>query len=886
MIRRTIQLLLAVIALTWTAGDLSAQIWKSLVKKERPTFKEIKLAVNDYWKKLETQGTNHKPAYKQFKRWEWFAQSRLDQDGYFNPGLLWEGYTEKIQRFGFSTTQSGSDWQPLGPSAIPQTWQGHAGMGRLNCITFDPKNPNTIWVGAPTGGLWKTPDGGQTWTVKTDHLPNLGVSDILIHPHNPQIMYIATGDRQRASTLTIGVLKSMDGGTSWMFTGLNPKVEEDSTISKMEMHPNDPETIIAAGSKGIYKTTDGGTTWELKAGGDFFDLEIHASNPSTWYATRFADGVYRSVDSGESWLRLSSGLPAASEGLGRIALAVAPSAPRVLYALYSSNTVGSGWVWEMYGLYRSNDGGNSWTQQTNATPNILGWAEDGTGFGGQAGYALVMKVNPANPDVIYAGSVNLWRSSNGGVEWEIFSSYYGTDGLGHMHVDLHELEFLPGSSNTLFCCNDGGLHKSENAGQTWTDLSGGLTIHQVYRIAVSEQLQGFMVVGAQDNGSEISDNGAWRVIYGGDGNTCLLHPNDSDIMYCSSQRGNYQRSIDGGEHFIRVAFRNGAWVAPLLMHPHDPETMFCADFVVAKSTEGGYGWEPISPYFTEDTITQLAVAPSDGDTLYATDGTEMFRTYDGGAHWEDVNTELFPTFVSAIEVHPEQPRTLWVSFGGYGRWNNHFAWENIPYQTEKPKVYRSHDGGNTWEDVSGLLPNIPVNCTALDPESLDLYIGTDLGVFVSPGGGTAWRRFDNNLPNVIVTDLKVHRSEGNLAAATYGRGVWKSPLATPAKEPRVFPPLKLKAQLVENRSLLQTEMLRALEWQPNPVNANQGRTVSAYRVYAVSGAERALLGEVDASAGRYVDLRRGTGDTRFVYAVTAVGSNGNESVPLFATLAF
>ena len=846
-------------------ANLHAQDWEKLAKKDRPTFQEIQRGVYSFFAGIrETSG--RKPGFKQFKRWEWFAESRLDKDGYFDPSLNWNGWLEKEARFG-PADKAGGSWTPVGPSAMP----GLAGLGRLNCIEFDPQNTDIIWVGSPTGGLWKSIDGGQSWTTNTDGLPNLGVSDIVIHPGNPNIMYIATGDKQRGSTLSVGVMKSWDGGQTWNFTGLNPQVTEKYKIGKLVMHPQHQETLIAATNKGIYKTSDGGATWVNKLPGDFFDIEVHSLNSSIWYASRSASGIYRSMDAGESWTRLTNGLPNPGADFGRIAIAMCQSFPGVLYAVYCEDRAGEGWVWGLYGVYRSSDGGDTWTQQTRF-PNLLGWSLTGNDTGGQGGYALILDVNPGNPNEVYIGSANMWKSQDAGVTWRVIATA--------VHVDHHDFAFLPGSSSTLFSCNDGGIYKSIDSGATWIDLSSGLGIHEVYRLGISPQDPNMLIIGAQDNGSSVL-SGEWFAVYGLDGAGCLIDPSDNSIMYCSSQFGNLLRSTDGGKNFYNIFSGHGAaWIAPLIMAPHDPAVLYTADQQVFRSDDRGITWRSISGYLIPaEPLRVLAAAPSCSGCLYATDGNRLFKTTDTGATWTEPNTGGFPPFITDIAVHPQDPDSLWVSLGGYGNWNSRFWWFDYPYEIDKPKIFHSADGGINWTDVSGLLPNIPVNCIAIDPYSLGVYVGTDLGIFYSASGFGDWQRFDNGLPNVIVTDMAIHSTAKKIVAGTFGRGVWESPLATSTGYPRLYPPLHFSGHMEINKSLLRSEYIKVLSWVANPRN---GRSVVSYRVYQVSGSTKTLLAELGADTFTY--WHRSLAKGSYTYILAAVDGEGYESEPLYLSL--
>ncbi|MCP4156305.1 MAG: glycosyl hydrolase, partial [bacterium] len=426
--------------------------------------------------------------WKQFKRWEWFMENRVNNAGYLDSMKLWEALKVKKRRFSGTKTAT-SNWTEIGPRAIPTAG---GGLGRINCITVDPGNSNIMWVGSPSGGLWKTTDGGANWSTNTDDLAAIGVSWILIDPDDTDIMYIASGDGDAGDCYSLGVLKSTDGGDTWNTTGLQSTTTDFRRIRKLLFYPGDTDTIIAAVNQGIYKTTDGGTTWSNKQSGDFKDIEVNATDPTIWYAAARSDGIYKSTNSGNTWTQLTTGLP--TSGFDRMELDISQSTPTTIYALYSKTSDDG-----FYGLYRSTDSGNNWTQQS-STPNLLGWSYAGDDSGGQGWYDLTLAVNPTNANEVYVGGVNVWKSTDAGVSWDSIAHWNGAGGRPYVHADHHFMEFLPGSS-VLLSGNDGGVFKTTDSGDTWSDISNGLGIHQIYRLGVSQQLEADIVVGNQDNGS-------------------------------------------------------------------------------------------------------------------------------------------------------------------------------------------------------------------------------------------------------------------------------------------------------------------------------------------------------------------------------------------------
>jgi hypothetical protein len=744
-------------------------------------FREVQKEFEQYWqgKDVKERAVVKGTGFKQFKRFEWFWQSRMDANGQFNPELIWQARQEKNRNFPNSYYARGgrlgkalvnsSNWTNLGPQTSIPT---NGGAGRVNCIVFQPGNSNVIYIGSPSGGLWKTTNGGTSWTSNTDELGTLGVSSLAIDPSNTNIMYLGTGDGDAGDTYSLGVLKSVDGGTTWNTTGLSWTANQTFRISKLIIHPTNTSILVAATSNGIYKTTDAGATWTQVLTGNFKDLEIDPSNATVWYTGRYGNGtaaVFKSTDTGSTWTQLTSGLPAS--GVYRVAIAVAPSSPATLYALYCNNIAGD---YGLYGVYKSTNSGSTWTQVKGATsPNLLGWESNGSDAGGQGWYDLCITVSPTDPNNVYTGGVNIWRSTNGGSTWTINAHWTGS-GASYAHADHHAIEFLPGSGTTLFSGNDGGFFKTTNNGTNWTDYSNGLGIHQFYRIGASKTNSSIVLGGAQDNGTDRYNAGSWTRIIGGDGMECAVDYTNANIQYGALYYGDIYRTTSGGTPTnMADPSEDGAWVTPYVLHPTTNTTMYyAAQTKVYRSTNVTNTtptWSSISSTAlgsTSDPLTVLAVAPSNGTTMITANSANAWKGVYGGSSWTwtSLSGSGLPAGVTYVAFHPTDPNTIWATIGGF---------------TAGSKVFKTVNGGTSWTNISTGLPNIPANCVAVHPSTpTDVYIGTDLGVFYSADGGTTWEAYDTGLPNVIVNELEIHVSAGKIRAATYGRGLWESPLQT------------------------------------------------------------------------------------------------------------
>jgi PKD repeat protein len=767
--KKTILFLFTIIL---TSGISKSQEWMNAISGSNDAnFYVIQKDFNSFWDGKEIQRSQ---GWKQFKRWEEFMSPRVFPDGNL-PNPMATFYALKRNNT-FRNNQNYGNWLSLGPNT-PVTH----GIGRINFITFHPNDTNIIYVGAPSGGLWKSTNAGLNWTTNTDNLPVIGFTDLVINPINPNTMYLASSDGDAGDTYSIGVLKSTNGGKTWEKSGLDWEVSYARRISKLLMHPDDTNTLIAATSNGIYKTTNGGNTWDKEKSGNFRDIEFKPGNPKTIYAGTYGYSsaeFYVSNDGGDNFTEIISGLPGDSSN--RYAIAVTPADTDLVYILASrgSNPGRHGFN----GFYKSTDAGQNFTMMS-SSPNILGWAVNGDDDGGQGFYDLDVIASKTNKDIVYTGGVNIYKSYDGGATWELNAHWWGGGGKPYVHADIHALEFVPGSE-TLFVGSDGGPFKTSDNGKSYVDLSNTLVISQIYRLGLSKNDPNKYVIGLQDCGTKLKKN-TWGNIIGGDGMECLIDPANDDIIYGSLYYGNIRRSTNGGDDFTEVGGKDingidesGGWITPFVLSPKNNQTIYAGYKNIWRTNNRGDLWFKISDFNDVNEVEVVAVSEKDTATIYtvirqkSNNRTAIMKTSNSGDVWTDVTGSLpvSSATITDLKVYPKNPDIVWVSFSGYSTGN---------------KVYITKDGGQTWTNISGSLPNIPANCLVFQNNSyFGIYVGMDVGVYYIDSTMTDWVSFNNQLPNVIVNEMEIFynptdTTKHKLRAATYGRGLWESELYFP-----------------------------------------------------------------------------------------------------------
>lgn len=733
-------------------------------------FFDVQRAFEKYW---TNRDRNQAGSYKPFKRWEYFMSTRVNPDG-TRPAPE-HNLKEYLNYFGswnslYSTTSVAGNWQELGPRLLPANGTGQPnGLGRVATIAVHPTNGNIIFIGAPAGGLWKTTNHGNSWTSNTDMLPTLGVSSILIDQSNPSNMWIGTGDRDASDANGAGVMKSTDGGNSWVTSSTGMSI--GLTVGAMLQNPINPMVIFAATSGGVYKSYNGGVSWVRKSiTNNFKDIHYRPGDTTIMFAT--ASGFfYRSANGGETWSIISSGIPSGSV---RMVIGVTPANKNKVYIIATNQRT-------FRGCYMSSDSGLTFSLRSNS-PNIMGYSYTGSDTTkGQAWYNLCMAVDTANEDVIYVGGVNIFKSTDGGQNWSINAHWVGTNAPA-IHADQHYMT-IGKTTNRLYVGNDGGIYYTANGGSTWNNMSSGLAIGQIYKIGQSKLTKNLVIAGFQDNGTAIFNTNTWSTEIGGDGMESVIDPTNDNYMWGELYNGAINRSSNKGTSFgsfagngVNGITEDGAWVTPYILHRSNSDIMFIGYKNIWRTTNAKAG----TPSFIKISntlgasnsrnIRVLEQSRTNTNVLYvAREDNKLFRTDSAlgtTPSWIDLTSTL-PVSATAtdIETHPLK--------------------DSVVYITINNKVYRSLNRGQSWTNISGTLPNVAMNCLAIDIKGSEaLYVGSDLGVFYRDSSMSDWVPFKQGLPATsAITELEIwydniNHLNSRIRAATYGRGLWESDLYT------------------------------------------------------------------------------------------------------------
>lgn len=701
------------------------------------------------------------------------------------------------------------EWEFVGPTNIG---------GRIVDIEFNSKDPNIVYAASATGGVFKSTDIGQTWFPIFDEQPCLTIGDIAIDPKNPNIIYVGTGEANGGHNNFpgVGIYKSVDAGDTWNFKGLDSSV----SIGRIIVDANNSQKIWVASvgsyfipneQRGIFLSKDGGNNWEkslfVSDSTGAIDLVINPNNSDELFAAMWervrrplsissthlygpTSGIYKTSDGGKNWVKLGydNGLPNEQiENIGRIGLSISQSNPNIIYATFSDGDF-------LTGLFKSSDGGNNWTKMNS----------EFLGSGNFSWYFGQIRVHPNIPETIFVLDIPLLKSSTSGSNWD-FSYGYGSN--YPLHVDHHALAFKPNDPDYILSGNDGGINISKDGGMSWS-APAELPVTQFYEIGLDKNNSKSFLGGTQDNGTVKTDfaENNWERILGGDGFYTIVDPNNSNIIYAESQFGNLFKSDDGGINFIwDLEGINQSeptnWSTPVVMDPNNSNVIYYGTYRLYRKINFAAAWDSVSPKLTDygfdkkiGTISTISVSPTDSNVIYVgTDDGNVWVTKNYGNSWNKISNNLPKRWVTRVAVNPVNENIVYVTYSGL-RWAE-----------PQPHVFRSEDFGSSWKEINNGLPEAPVNAFEIDRiDPKILYLGNDVGVFISYNEGNNWEILGNNLPIVVVNDMKIHPTENYLAIGTHGRGMYKLDLNKITK-------ITTKDLLIKNQMVL-------FQNYPNPFN--------------------------------------------------------------------
>lgn len=636
-------------------------------------------------------------------------------------------------------------WRQAGPVVVG---------GRTRSIVHHPTNESILYVGAANGGVWKTSNAGALWTPVMDFAPSISMGALAIDKQNPDVLYAATGEFASGhyGYAGAGVFKTTNAGVSWQSVGLS----NVGGFSKIYVHPLNSNLIYAAAvysNAGFYKSTDGGASWrKTLSNGNVSDISINPNDPNDLIIGVSGVGIFRSTDGGETWgTKLK--LPFTSHG--RVSVQMAPSEPNTVYALldrYSSNGV----------VIRTKDKGLTWETLLN-DPNIFS-------TNNQGGYDNFIEVHPTNPAIVLVGGVNLFRTGDDGANWTQVGGYGQI-----VHPDMHCCAFSPIDPSVVYVGCDGGMNRSDDAGETWAVINNELATTQFHgNFAMDQTKQKVMYGGTQDNGTLSNTSTQWGDLLGGDGGFVALDSRNSSIIYAETQQGQNITRVDrknGTSTKISdgiPANDKGAWAAPLVID-QETNTLFSGRRALYATTNQGQTWERVSPSQSA-VMSAIAVSLVNPEIIFIgyENGRLMVTTTAGGtssSSWTTINTNGLPTrAITDIELSQNDENIAFVTLSGYN--TDH--------------VYKTTDLGKTWKNIGKSLPNTPTNCITIHPDDEKiLFVGTDVGVFCTYNGGDSWIPLGTGFPTTSIMDMQFYTGSPVvpntiiLRVSTHGRSMWE-----------------------------------------------------------------------------------------------------------------
>jgi photosystem II stability/assembly factor-like uncharacterized protein len=734
---------------------------------------------------------------KPYQRFEWFYKQRvfpydtIPKTHYLN---VIRAEKEKIER-NINKGSSFLQWSSLGPDGAARSsgsgWYWGVLSGRVRGLAIHPTDPLTVYIGAASGGIWKTTNGGESWEELGSDLASLTHGAIAIDPNNPEIIYAGSGE---ACYFLIpinyysgrGLFKSINGGQTW--DNITNGFGTNTHFGDLEVSPHNSDIVIGSlasgefhlgstlSSEGIWKSTDAGINWTRTLDfQDTYDIVFHPTNDSIVYASiggmNLNSGFYISTDRGDTWTQSNSGLQAAGT-IARMQIDISQSNPDTLYAVIFE---ASNFLNGITRAYKSSDGGNSWAQISVGIP--LGGKNNNGSWRDQGWYDLCITVNPIDPDHVLLGNVELHETING-ADFYPRRNIYGNDArFSIAHVDYHKLVFSKSNPNYFYIGGDGGVYKSTNAGDSVSSINQGLRTFQFYRVASHPYDPSVLVGGTQDNGIMITtDYGLNWDIKGISDYWDTFFDYDNPLrIYITAINGNLFRSTNGGLSFQYIYTVSGQVFAPFIQHPTKPNYLYTANTSIIRSTNGGISFSIIAFNVSPSFIGPIAISKVNPNNMIFAAGTSVLGdtlvtlkiSTDEGFTWSSNLAGNIPgeqRWIGKVVTDPLDENTMYALRTGF---------------SDSNKVFKTTDLGQTWTNISGDLPDLPCNDLFVDPECPGfLYVANDIGVYRSEDGGGTWFYASEGIPHLPIIDFDYVKIDSTryLRVATYGHSIYETTL--------------------------------------------------------------------------------------------------------------
>ena len=701
---------------------------------------------------------------KEQQRANWFTQSKFQNYQNFDVQYRIKAFKKLIEKYKYAEKQ---EWQSLGPHEI---------SGRVLSLAIDPTDEQTIWVGSASGGLFKSEDSGNNWRHSSNGLPSMAVTSVVIHPVHSDTMFIGTGAATGLISFGVnatsgrgaGMFLSVDGGENWVEAGDSLSRPVDNwghpvNVNELAWHTNRPDSLFMASSSGLWRYLLSENTWEM-AFNDSASMHanvqsviINEREPGVIYAALENDGILKSLDHGDTWKPYNNGLPQFSNGSPADStvkmLTQSTFYPQVLYVDIVDTTHNST-------VFKSVNGGEHWMEVGKA-PQFL----------------QELAVSPYDPDLLIGGGIKLFRSTDGGQEWSDLNLLQPCFNV--IHVDQHGAVFSKSNPDLMYAVNDGGVYRSRNRGVCWESANQGLSTLQVYGLASSSLDSVSLAMGVQDQGTlSTSDQGmAWTKRVGGDGGMAVYNSKTQKVLYATGPFGNHWRVVSGEDPVtIRKGILGGKqktgkdalWMAPLAMNHHSPNILYTATLKhLYRTVNAGSHWTRVARI---DTVSIITTDIKNPNIVYAYSRSgDMWRSEQQGQDgtWKKLScdhpSKCLGKGVFDLEADPDDKGVLYAT-----------------KTTLKDQIWRSNDHGQNWENITtddydSLA--LPVQSIVITPKAItgtkQIYIGTDLGVFMRRSTEKQWTFMGGDVPYAIVTAMHFNPIDQTIRVGTFGRGAWK-----------------------------------------------------------------------------------------------------------------